>query len=393
MPPPWIDAMRRASIAEVARALGLAADNKYIATCPACGQARPVDSRGRPARSGGRGCGIRHGRGWRCFSCDASGDQIDLVARTLESKRFRELSDGGRARVREWCVRYTGAAAQSHVSRPLSPSSAQRSRSPMPAPILTSPDEPEPVAEPEPRYPSKETLRALASQLVRVDEVESVANYLRKRRGVDPTTIADLSIVTRAIPDAGPPLPSWASYGGRSWRATGHRMIVTLVDTTGTVRTVLARYVGDDKSMPKSLPPSGGYQRSGLVIACPLARRMLKHGTHPSQWPNDLGDWLPDDWWPATQPLTLVICEGEICLPTWLTEWSDAALYAPATIGILSGSWRKAYVDRIPPGTEVCVATDENPAGEKYAKLIFETLADRDDLGTVRRWYPPKRTP
>lgn len=371
----WLDQMRGAAVRKVALELGCVVDRRTLQRCPACGAERPVRRGGtRLVDHGSAGVGVTSdGRGWRCFACGEGGDAIDFVALSLCGRRLRDAGDFDRREIREWCQRHLGLASDAWQARPSRPSHPSCDAS---ADELAD-DSTATSESTEPNYPPRKTIDALWKRLERVDEVPAVRDYLL-RRGIDPTAVADLDIA-RAVPDRPrPPLPVLARYKGCAWWATGHRLIVPLVDAGGETRSVIARYIGSLPDFPKSLPPSGGHKRGGLVIACPLARQLLALGRLP-------------EWWPSDRTLELVFAEGEIDWLAWATEWSDGAGEAPATIGVLAGAWRQAHADRIPADTVITIGTDDDQAGDHYVDQILETLADRDDLGPIRRWRAVRR--
>ena len=76
-------------------------------------------------------------------------------------------------------------------------------------------------------------------------------------------------------------------------------------------------------------------------------------------------------------PTVVVVAEGE---PDWAvcsTVWPRLAVF-----GITSGSWSDDFAKRIPLGSEVIVRTHNDPAGDKYATTIIESVKSR---AVVRR--------
>lgn len=335
----WIDAMKRVRVLDVAHALGLKATQPRGASggsvygCPACGAERR-----HAARRDRRGAlGVRHdGTGWRCMDCDCSGDVIDLVAFVVRGKRYRELSDAGRNEVRDWCIRYTGTEFD------------------------TMPPASEP---PPPSYPPEAEVRSLWDACLSVEADEGTRGYLDSRR-IDLRKVSDFNLA-RALPLGELGLPSWAQL----WVRSGHRLIVPLYDRRGLQRSVLARSLDRDAER-KSLAPQG-FGRSQLVMSCGFGRWLLANG----QWP---------EWWPRSRELRVVIAEGEIDFLFCAGQWSDAAEYAPATYGIMSGSWSRDMAARVPDRCIVVVATDNDEAGDRYAALIAESFTGRDVR--LERW-------
>ncbi len=332
---PWIDYMRGADVLTVARSLGIetsaprGASGGTIYGCPACA----ADTRHRRAKDKRGAIGVRgDGAGWRCHQCDVSGDAIDLVAYVLAGGRYRDLRDDGRAKVREWCVDFGGGLLPAEATAPRTEREIER---------------------PTPTYPLDHEVLALWDSCEACDVDPDVTAYLASR-GIDAGRVADLDLA-RALP-AGD-VPSWA----RTWQTTGHRLIVPLCDASGVMRSVLARSL-DRGAQRKSLAPTG-YTRAGLVMACAFGLLILSTGK-PAWWRRDLD-------------LRIVIAEGEIDSLAWASQWSDAAQHAPATLGIVSGSWTPEIAARIPDGAVVVIATDADDEGEKYAGRISTSLAER----------------
>jgi hypothetical protein len=172
-------------------------------------------------------------------------------------------------------------------------------------------------------------------------------------RGLDVARIEALNLA-RILPDWGT-LPPWATFGRRTWRETGHRLVVRVFDTDGTVRALRAWRVTDGDT-PKRLPPSG-CRSAGLVLANRLGWLLLR------------GEQVP----------ALMVVEGE---PDWLA----ATLAAPggvAVIGIGSGSWTSDMASAAARARRVVAATHPDDAGDRYAKLVTESV--RRSV----RWRPP----
>jgi hypothetical protein len=193
------------------------------------------------------------------------------------------------------------------------------------------------------------------------DDMECEA-WLRGR-GIDPGQVDDLGLA-RALSDM-VDLPEWASLGWRTWRETGHRLLVPLYDATGAMRLVHARRMraGDT---PKELSPCGG-SRACLAMANPLGRLTL-------------ADARVGDGSPAAELVSLVdlwLVEGTPDYLTAACAWSDGDDGAPAVLGLVSGSWSHELALRIPDGTRVVVAVDTDEAGDGYAAEVVDTLAAR----------------
>lgn len=350
----WVEGMRGRNVLEVARALGLAIDERRhaLAPCPACGAER------RHTKSGDRrgAVGLRpDGRGWSCFQCDASGDALELVAQRIGGGRLRDLGDARKADVREWCARFLGL-------EPSGRGSVQaRKLAPLQSRTATTP--------PPPRYPPPDELAALWASCVPVTNDPEVSAYL-DGRGILAAEVARLDLA-RALPISAK-CPTWAGAGEgegwRSWAARGARLVVPLYDASGAFRSVLARLPRKVERGPKSLGAKG-YQRSELVLANGRARAWLA-GTDATPAPCFVLEGEADE---------LLTAVGPSAGQTWASLGAD-----PATLGIFSGSWTRAIADRIPDGSHVAIATDDDAQGDAYAREIGETLAARVVAGRLR---------
>lgn len=335
-PQGWVQAMRDVSVLDVARALGFpvsrpsGSSGGSVYGCPACGAERR-----HPSRRDRRGAiGVRHdGRGWRCFECQVAGDALDLVACRLGGRRLRDLSDADCAQVREWCARY--ARIECATPRPM--------RSP------ASPEQRDPC------YPPADEISRLWRAAPAVTADAAARRWLADRRAIDPVVVADRDLARAVPPEVA--LPRWAAR----WPASGYRVLLPLVDEQGRRRSVLARRVVASDGA-KSLAPKG-YSTRGLVLACGLARQVMRLARRP-------------DWWGEDEEtgLTIIVTEGEMDYLRVATAYGDAADTAPAVIGVRAGSWSDALTRRIPPGTTVALMTHRDEAGDRYAAQIDRSI-------------------
>jgi hypothetical protein len=339
MTPDWITRSNELGVFEVAQELGLkvtparGANGGCIYGCPLCGAEKRHSSRG--DRRGAIGI-RRDDMGWRCFECDASGDAVDFAAAVLRGKRYRDLSDGARAEVREWCMRYVGLVE----GVPMSPLPRA------PRTIVPAPGYP----------PESEVLAFYNDACIPLDQDPEAMAYAR-HRGIDVGRAVDRNLV-RVLP-AGAAVPPWAT----SWGRRGYRLIAPVHDVRGVMRSVLGRSVALTPPIPKSVAPTG-YARSGLIMGDGLGKWLLANGECPG--------FLPAD------ERRVLICEGEVDWAIACSTWAEGDAAAPATLGIVSGSWTPAIAGRIPDGFTVAIATDSDPAGDRYADEIVQTFAGRN---------------
>jgi len=350
----WVERMRTVTVQAVAAELGVEAtvrSNRWSAPCPACNAAK----RHTKSRDKRGAVGVRSdGSGWRCFQCDEAGDALDFVAWHVGGGRFRELPEHRKLEVRGWCSAWLGLGGPSHVA-PLRPSTP-----------------PLPAAEPEPppNYPPAGEVAALWAACVRVDAHADVSRWLYDRRIVA-ADVADRDLARALPPDVHPrDLPAWAR-----WWLPDHELVVQLVDAHGVVRSAVGRSLRPNPEL-KTAPPfvhgAPTFQKGGLVFACGLARQVLARGQ-------------PPEWWPSDVQLQLYVTEGEKKWCMRSTVCGDSDEYAPAAIGVGSGSWTEEMAARIPDGSVVYVTTDHNEAGANYATKIVRSLCNRSAIQIVLR--------
>lgn len=317
----WIDAMRVMPVASVAARLGFpiarsGAASKGSFPCPACGSERRHERRG--DRRGA--CGLNpNGMGWRCFSCDASGDSISLVSYVVAGAgKLSSLDSSAKKLVREECERIAGVVPTAEVE-------LER------AAIV-------------PVYPDIAEVKALWKASHKVSTIPSAVAWLGSR-GISVEQVEQADIA-RVLPDFGS-IPRWST----SWRAYGNRLLVKMVDADGVGRSIKARRMFTASEGAKSRAPfypDAGYTVQGLVFASPVARTMLQGSQSASK---------------------VVLVEGEKKTLQQMRIASDAAV-----IGIASGSVSKQLLAKVPVSCEIHVRTDPDDAGAKYASEILAAL-------------------
>ncbi|MFO0679991.1 MAG: toprim domain-containing protein [Polyangiaceae bacterium] len=203
-------------------------------------------------------------------------------------------------------------------------------------------------------YPHPAEIAALLAQCSGVAASKDVAEMLVSR-GLDPEFVDDLALAWALPKDAN--VPRWASYQRQPWTDTGHRLLLPVYDADGVRRSVRAWHIANEE--PKRLPPSGR-RAGGLVLACPMGVAILSGA---------------NDGFPV--PLEVVVAEGEPDFLSWATRSSDANESPVVAFGIGSGFWTAEHGKRVPTGTTVILRTDSNPAGDRYARSVAETLEGR----------------
>jgi hypothetical protein len=152
----------------------------------------------------------------------------------------------------------------------------------------------------------------------------------------------------------------------------GYRLVFEMVGVDGEVKSIRLRrpvLKSKRKSELKTLAIKGSVTH--LLLANEPARELLRHrGQRPEAW----GD----------RELHVVLTEGET---DWLiasTEPSDAIV---AVFGLTGpGQWCTRFAAAIPEGAEVFIATDSDPAGNRYARDAAQTLAGHPKLWRWRPW-------
>jgi len=361
--PDWIRCVRRRGVLAVAHELGhkvtppRGASEGAVFGCPACNAVT------RHTKSGDKrgAVGVNELSGWWCVQCEVTGDALDFVAYRLRGDSYQKLMNAGRDEVRSWCAS-TFADVADALERPKDDASRPRPRVVVPPlPSSTTPSEPKAT-----NYLPTDDVAALWDACTPIDSDAEVLAYLSEKRRVNVSRIVPLD-VARALPlDV---RPKWTTHKpnpnkhAATWAQTGHRLIVPLYDNQGTRRSVLARDITG--SSPRKSTTNG--QRTGLVMANPIAR-----------------SWLALGEWPEGAASRLIVAEGEIDF----LQWCAAHGSTRGVLGIFAGSWTQEHADRIPSGSVLLVATDNDEQGNKYAAQITATLARRMARKEIeaRRW-------
>lgn len=268
----------------------------------------------------------------KCHGCDHGDDVLGLVAvaRGLNIKsNFRDVLVEGARLGGLW-----------HLVDKLE---GREPREPRPAFVS-----PPVITEPPREWPPQAEVDTLWALCTATTDDTDVATYLRTR-SLDPDVV-DGRGLARALPAQGT-LPRWAVCKGGSWREVGYKLVIPMYDANGEMRSVRVGRVVDGDG-PKRRPPFG-HKASELVMADAFGVAMLRG---------------------EIKPYRVVIVEGE---PDFFSRASVMNDAHGCALGIVSGSWTKAFAERIPFGARVFLRTDVDQAGDRYAQEIEATLRRR----------------
>ncbi len=339
----WIDDAKALSVTDAARLLGVTTARAGM-PCPGCSAPRRGKRDPRPPATFGR-------NSWRCWSCSASGDALDLVSFTLTGRKLSADHDQ-QATVRAWLVDQGITTARDQPRRPQ---------------LRAVPAEPPPSES----WPDRAEVDAFWNSCRPVAADPACMAWLQRRYGEHASrliAVLDHLSAARSIPTSAS--PSFARFGGRRWSEAGYRLIFPLSDAEGQLRSVRARDVGlrTDNRQPKAVPATG-YGCRGLVLACDRARALLSGAPLPAHWP------------PGRLP-RITIVEGETDWMAWISR--RLTVTDPALIGVYSGAWLDEHSAALPHGTILAVRTDDNDAGHRYADSIARASKPRRDLTIIR---------
>jgi hypothetical protein len=325
-------------VGRIAQQLGLAPQRKgqrYQARCPRCGQHEAYIPRPRPGEAPVIRCSRRN-------KCDFSATLFKLLEESTGSKQeaFEVLRAG---------------AAPGDVS-----------------------SAPPPQPDPAEAYPPESEVLALWSAtrpIVREKDppwpVRDAAIALLESKGIDHGWILDTDIRLTPDPKSFKYPVWWAAGRHPTWSLT-----TRLFDHRGAARGLHARRIINPSKKPKQLsaksPDGTVYTTKGLLMANATGRWFLKGGLAPDQCePGDLGGFViaegaTDFWWWCACPLT------------WERHY--------AVFGMISGSERafQALRSRWPQDVPTFIATDEDSAGEGYARQIAQAL-EGTEVKRIRR--------
>ena len=265
-----------------------------------------------------------------CFGCGAGGDVLSLVAAARGLDARRDFP-----RVVELAADLAGGSLDGY--RP-------PVRRAMPALRL-----PPPV----------ESVGALWAAAKPVTDDADLARQLLGRC-LDPAIIEDRDLA-RCLPSSGT-LPKWARSGSQTWRDSDHRLLFPLWNAEGSLCSVHARLVESGQTeRAKGMFPAS-HSAGGLFLADSFALLLIRSGV--------------PKWWRQREPPSVIITEGAPDFLTVATHYGCSE-YAPAVLGILSGSWSDELAARIPTECRVIVKVHRDEAGQKYRDQICRSLSGR----------------
>ena len=283
----------------------------------------------------------------KCFGCDWSGDALGLVGAVRGLNPDREFR-----KILAEAARLAGVDLAATSSAPASSkSAAPEVAPPRPAPQPARAPLRPPVAELTALWQAAGPLAA--TQVDPTDSDLAISHFCARRRWW-PAAVDSLKVV-RALPLEHDFPAWWPATWAQSWR-----LAVLAFEADGRIGSIHARAI--DEQTPKTRWPRN-CEASGLFFATLLGRALLR-----AQKPHVEG---------------VVLVEG-------LTDFIAAALAMEgrpwAVLGATSGSFPALAKLAWPEGVRAVVATDQDPAGERYFREIRAALPHVD----VRRWRPPE---
>jgi hypothetical protein len=225
------------------------------------------------------------------------------------------------------------------------------------------PPPPRPAAPPSRPRPDVAEVAELWARCVPVYQDDGVASWLESRRfAVDHVADTDLC---RALPE-GADVPRWASGPGGLWPETGHRLVFRAHGPDGVASSLRARcIVADVAPAQKAFAAAAGMGSArGLCLADAVGVQMLQGAARPGR---------------------VFVAEGETSfLRAVLARDMTPALAGLAVLGVWAGAWTPDLSARVPAGVPVVVGTDNDGAGDRYARAVSVVLAGKCPVRRVR---------
>lgn len=270
----------------------------------------------------------------KCHTCHFGGDVLHLIAHV----RGYSLSNGKEfTEVLAEAAEIAGDLMLADEIRGGTASRPERKRIDPPKP------------KPERVYPPTSEVQSFWGSCLGVDLDMTASRYL-SGRSISPEIVSRKDLLRVIAYDSD--RPWWASKGSIPWIRTGHRVIARVWDFEGICRSVRAWQCDGKTNNPKRLPPAG-HKAAGLTLANDGAVAMLRGELNPE---------------------LVLIVEGESDWVTMCCRTDEPVL------GVGSGFWTQEHANQIPDKARVMILTDNDEAGDRYAKAIAESIGDRCKL-------------
>jgi hypothetical protein len=395
----WIQRFESVTIVDVARRAGLLATGSRV-QCPvgACRESGRED--GRPSAHL-----INHGRAAKCTHSDCGwpvgkegGGAIQYVHSFLtgDPNPPRPGDKGAWAEIRSWLdasglgdpdpqagqERPGRAKGDSH-SRKGNVKGGSDQDTPPPVQPPANQEEADPNAPPDPTpeevREARSTLAKRWDALTKEEGGEDVRAWLQAR-GLDgaaygswlrafPRNIDGPVWLHHWLIDRDAKSPTYGRFTGRHLPqiSRGYQIGVVAYDVNGLERRIWLRGVTPELNQPrltKDQRAAGAKDPPTKVAPIPGANRGLVMAT-----PNVV-TWLQGK---SPCPARILIVEGETDFLAARAAWGN--INDLGIIGVRSGSWTPEHAKKLAAETVLLIATDNDPAGEGYAKRIEATLA------------------
>jgi len=379
------DAKERATVEEVAVALGLAIRQKGTVrgfTCPIHGRDHKD---GKPS-----GRIVYGGQGWRCWTCDIGGTGVTLACYILTGQRKPEREAWFGVRdwfaARGWCEPFERNRAHKVALPPV----------PKPPPLEELP----PL-----RLPESEVAQLWADAWPVFTE-QRAARWIRARSWAGSAdhvmeVVSSLNLARALSPHH--KCPPWAGGERWAWSTAGFSLLLPCYDSDGRMAALRARWTGtthgpgawpgeppdgwtgphgpnaEGPAWEETAPPFGGKEVSpsgtglarGVVYADPVGRWLLGGRAGPID-PKSSIRWDgrvviveggPAFLWYATQPGRVKDGRTHAILGVWSGAWPTGAV-------------GRAFAQRCRVANEVSYAPDDDDGGDAIMRPVRDSLFD-----------------
>lgn len=316
----WISQAREVSIEQAGSLLGIKPGRSgSMGPCISCG----AEKRGGHDNRGPIGVNASK-TGWKCHSCGATGDVVDMVAYATAGSRLAECSKEQQRAVVQWFK------VGGHVKDGGMPTRTKTKKT-----------------QPEKKRPPQAEVQKFWLSTKKVTGCSAVSSFLADRK-FSPDDVAALGFIraTAAYPDCG--CPDWWP---KVWTKT-YRLITPAYDVGGNFVSLHARAVKTTDTGKTRWPRS--YEAGGLFMANKLGVMLLKRQ-------------------PIGEVRGVLICEGM----TDLLRASTCALESDLALAVIagaSGSFQHLSKVKFPEGLPIYTATDTDETGARYLALIRKSL-------------------